>query len=78
MSKLLVPNEPEQETLRAMVAWRTAGWKLEAIAKELNRRGTFAKLGGPWQAGNVDSVMKSRHTKLILNALDPALAALTP
>jgi site-specific DNA recombinase len=66
LSKRLLPNYPEQATLRQMKAWRDQGWKLEEIADELNRQGICSKLGCRWQAGNVASVLQSRHTARIL------------
>jgi DNA invertase Pin-like site-specific DNA recombinase len=66
LSKQLLPNYPEQATLHQMKAWRDQGWKLEQIAAELNGRGTLTKLGCRWQAGNVASVLQSRHTARVL------------
>ena len=70
-------NLAEQAALREMKAWRTAGWKLEAIAAEINRRGVPTKIpagtpligkagrpliaSGQWPAGNVAAVLASRH-----------------
>jgi hypothetical protein len=68
VSKLLVDNLPEQAALRQIKAWRVSGWKLERIAEELNRRGIFTKLDCRWQAGNVASVLGSRHSARILAA----------
>ena len=68
VSKLLVDNLPEQATLRQIKAWRVSGWKLERIAEELNRRGIYTKLDCRWQAGNVASVLGSRHSARILAA----------
>lgn len=73
VSKRLQANSAEQETLRRMAAWRAAGMKLYQIADQLNALGIRSKLGGSWQSGNVDSVLRSRHTALVLQA--PALAA---
>ncbi len=64
--KVLVPNLEEQSTLRTMAAWRAAGWSLKRIADELNASGRKSKLGRQWQCGNVDSVLKSRHTARLL------------
>jgi len=66
LNKQLVDNAAEQAVLRQMRAWRDAGWKLEQIADELNRRGTYTKLDCRWQAGNVASVLASRHTAKVL------------
>ncbi len=68
LNKQLLDNPAEQQILRQMRAWRDAGWKLEQIAAELNRRGHPSKLGGLWQAGNVASVLASRHTAKALAA----------
>lgn len=64
--KQLVANPHEQATIRRMKAWRDAGWKLEQIAAELNGEGTYTKLDCRWQAGNVASVLQSRHTAKVL------------
>jgi putative DNA-invertase from lambdoid prophage Rac len=65
-AKRLVDNPTEQFAIRQMRLWRDAGWTLERIARHLNSIGQRPKLGGLWQAGNVDSVLKSRHTARIL------------
>jgi DNA invertase Pin-like site-specific DNA recombinase len=67
VSKMLMDNLPEQATIHQMRAWRDSGWKLEQIADELNRQGIFSKLDCRWQAGNVASVLGSRHTAKILD-----------
>ena len=64
--KALIPNEPEQETIRRMHALRTQGLALNKIADHLNQLGLVTKLGRPWQTGTVDSVLKSRHTQRVL------------
>jgi len=66
ISKRLQPNDAEQDTIRQMAAWRAAGMKLERIAGQLNALGLPTKLGCQWGAGNVDSVLKSRHTVQVL------------
>jgi DNA invertase Pin-like site-specific DNA recombinase len=66
LSKRLVPEPFEQQTIRLMHQWRTEGRKLEQIAGELNKCQVPTKLGSQWQAGHVDSVLKSRHTALVL------------
>jgi DNA invertase Pin-like site-specific DNA recombinase len=63
VSKVLVDNPAEQATIREMARWRTSGWTLERIAKHLNDLGIKSKLGGLWQAGNVDRVLRGRHTR---------------
>jgi site-specific DNA recombinase len=68
VSKQLVDNPAEQATIRLMRAWRDAGWKLEQIADELNRRGLKTKLNCQWQVGNVASVLGSRHTAKLVQA----------
>jgi DNA invertase Pin-like site-specific DNA recombinase len=68
VSKQLLDNPAEQQVIRQIQAWRDAGWKLEQIAAELNRRALPTKLGCRWQAGNVASVLTSRHTAKILAA----------
>ena len=77
VSKRLMDNFPEQATIRQMRAWRDSGWKLEQIAEELNRRGSFSKLDCRWQAGNVASVLGSRHTAKILATTPPGEIAQT-
>jgi putative DNA-invertase from lambdoid prophage Rac len=64
--KHLVDNADEQLIVRAMAEWRAQGWKLIRIAEELNARGYRPKLGGQWQVGKVDSVLRSRHTAKVL------------
>ncbi|HVM51274.1 MAG TPA: recombinase family protein [Candidatus Acidoferrum sp.] len=64
--KDLVDNLDEQQAIHQMRAWRDSGWKLEQIAGELNRCGIPTKQGCRWQAGNVASVLASRHTARIL------------
>ncbi len=66
ISKRLQPNGAEQGTIRKMAGWRAAGMKLERIADQLNALGLPTKLGCRWGAGNVDSVLKSRHTAQVL------------
>ena len=81
VSKQLVDNQAEQLVIHQMDAWRRMGWKLEQIADELNRRGLSTKTpagtplkwkgkeiiaSGKWQAGNVASILQSRHTARIL------------
>jgi len=67
LSKLLVPNADEQHYIRRMDTWRHRdGWKLEQIAEALNTWGIQTKLGGTWSAGQMDSVLKSRHTARLL------------
>jgi len=81
VGKKLVDNAAEQRVIRLMRAWRDAGWKLEQIADELNRRGIPTKIAagtelkwkgrvviasGQWQAGNVASILASRHTAKVL------------
>jgi DNA invertase Pin-like site-specific DNA recombinase len=68
VSKMLVDNPAEQATIRQMAAWRAAGWKLEQIAAHLKASGIRTKLGCQWQAGNVASVLQSRHTAKILDS----------
>jgi hypothetical protein len=64
--KQLRDNPAEQAVIRSMAAWRASGWKLEPIAARLNALGQPTKLGCRWSAGNVDSVLKSRHTAQVL------------
>lgn len=70
VGKQLVSNAVEQVVILKMWAWRAAGWKLEQIAEELNRRGTLTKLGCHWGAGNVASVLTSRHTAKVVGWLE--------
>jgi DNA invertase Pin-like site-specific DNA recombinase len=72
VAKDLVANPAEQAAVRLM--WRlrhTDRLTLEAVAAELNRRGLRPKLGGAWQFGNVDSVLRSRYTQKILQTPAP-------
>jgi DNA invertase Pin-like site-specific DNA recombinase len=66
VSKILVDNPTEQEVIRQMATWRSAGWSLKRIAAQLNALDHRPKLGGRWQFGNVDSVLKSRYTARLL------------
>jgi DNA invertase Pin-like site-specific DNA recombinase len=66
VSKILLDNPAEQATIRAMAHRRAANWTLEQIADDLNVTGVRTKLGCQWQAGNVASVLQSRHTEKIL------------
>jgi len=75
VSKVLVDNPTEQALIRSMAQWRATGWKLERIAEYLNSSGHLTKLGCQWRAGNVLSVLQSRHTAKILNASGPSQAA---
>jgi hypothetical protein len=72
LSKRIVDNPEEQTTLRLMAEWRRAGWSLKRVAAELNARGIASKLGGQWQSGNVDRVLRSAHTKQLLDCEPPA------
>ncbi|HVM50958.1 MAG TPA: recombinase family protein [Candidatus Acidoferrum sp.] len=71
VSKLLADNPSEQAVIHQMRAWRDQGWKLEQIAEELNGRGITSKFGCLWQAGNVASVLASRHTARVLGTAQP-------
>jgi len=68
VSKVLVDNPQEQAILLSMTAWRVSGWKLAQIAAQLNATGQPTKLGCRWSAGNVDSVLNSRHTAQVMSA----------
>jgi len=66
LSKTLVDNPGEQNTIRLMVSLRTSGLALNKVAEHLNQLGLLTKLGRPWQTGTVDSVLNSRHTAKLL------------
>jgi DNA invertase Pin-like site-specific DNA recombinase len=69
ISKVLIDNPTEQAVIRSMAQWRAGGWKLERIAEYLNSTGQPTKLGCQWRAGNVLSVLQSRHTAKVLGRL---------
>jgi DNA invertase Pin-like site-specific DNA recombinase len=66
LSKQLRDNPTEQNVIRQMAAWKAAGWSLKKIAAELNLSGYSPKLGGQWQFGNVDSVLRSAYSQQLL------------
>lgn len=76
--KDLVDNPVEQHVIRLMAGWRVGGCKLEDIAAELNRLGYPAKLTPRWQIGQVDSVLRSRHTERLLQTPAPEPLCATP
>lgn len=65
----LIPNLAEQHWIRRMAGWRAEGLSYNKIAKALNAHGVSTKTGsGPWQCGNVQGVLQSKHTKRLLTA----------
>jgi DNA invertase Pin-like site-specific DNA recombinase len=61
VTKQLIANAAEQALIRHIFAWRSSGWSLKRIADSLNSQGSRPKLGGVWQCGNVDSILRGRH-----------------
>ena len=55
--RTLVPDEAEQEHLRAMRALRAEGATLRDIAQALNRDGVPTKRGGAWHSATVGKVL---------------------
>jgi DNA invertase Pin-like site-specific DNA recombinase len=66
--KRLVANRTEQKWILHMQRLRetpsrgSAGWGYRRIARDLNRRGSRAKMGGPWRAGAVEKVLNNKTT----------------
>jgi DNA invertase Pin-like site-specific DNA recombinase len=67
MSKQLIENPVEQAIIRNVYDRRVSGWSLKRIADHLNALGSRPKLGGQWQCGNVDSILRSRHAAKVLH-----------
>jgi DNA invertase Pin-like site-specific DNA recombinase len=65
--KQLIRNSAEQAVIRDIFNFRTSGWSLKRIADRLNACGFPTKLGGSWQCGTVDSILRSRHAHKALN-----------
>jgi DNA invertase Pin-like site-specific DNA recombinase len=59
--KRLIENFAEQAVIRDIYNLRASKWSLKRIADNLNARGFRTKLGGFWQCGTVDSILRSRH-----------------
>lgn len=72
VSKLLVPNEPEQAVIRQLKAWRDVErlpgvpTSYTTVAAQANAAGYRTKQGGEWQCGHVTSVLNNRHTQRLL------------
>ena len=63
IGKQLIQNSAEQAIIRDIFKFRASGWSLKRIADHLNACGFQTKLGGSWQCGNVDSILRSRHAR---------------
>jgi DNA invertase Pin-like site-specific DNA recombinase len=61
LGKQLIENAAEQAVIRDVFDFRASGWSLKRIADHLNSDGHQTKLGGQWQCGTVDSILRSRH-----------------
>jgi DNA invertase Pin-like site-specific DNA recombinase len=55
---ILVPDEAEQAVLAEIREMRAAGWKLQHIAADLNRRGIFRREGSRWDHRFVSTLLK--------------------
>jgi DNA invertase Pin-like site-specific DNA recombinase len=64
--KRLSENPAERASIRDIFNLRASGWSLKRIAEYLNAGGSLPKLGGLWQCGNVDSILRSRHAAKVL------------
>lgn len=57
----LVPNAAEQETLSRIIAWRSAGKSMNAIARDLTATGVPTKMGGRWSSSGIRSILKRQQ-----------------
>ena len=57
----LVPNAAEQETLSRIIAWRSQGKSMNAIARDLTAAGVPSKMGGRWSASGIRSILKRQQ-----------------
>lgn len=69
--KQLIKNPPEQAVIREIFTFRASGWSLKRIADYLNAYGYQTKLGGLWQCGTVDSILRSRHAARVNAGFGP-------
>ncbi len=57
--KDLVPNEPEQKTLKYIFQWRGEGASLYVVATRLNDLGVPGKKGGKWHPATIAHIVRN-------------------